>query len=411
MVDQNNDTVQLQPQELDAVYTLSQAVASAISTEAALDKIVKIARPVFIFDNIVLYEKLPDNGLDPTYARAIGRGRFREADLAWGEVVANDAYQNGRTTTRFEELEGGSTDRTNIRHFLGLPLRLAGQSKGVLVFIRFGGPVFTPDQISLAEFIALHVAQILERKQLVNQIASLEAKRRLDSLQDDFIAMISHELLTPLGFIKGYATTLLREDTSWDESTRREFLLIIDEESDRLRNLIDNLLDSSRLQAGTLQMAFQTVRMDTFLKELSLRVKSMHEDLRVDLELRAQGLQVFADPTRLTQVFDNIIGNATKYAPGSPIKIILDKKNLQARISVQDYGPGIATEHLDRIFQRFYRVQQSSASVRGSGLGLYITRKIVQAHDGEIEAQSHVGLGTTFHIYLPLLQKSEFNQS
>ena len=336
MVDHNNEAVQLQPQELVAVYTLSQAVASAISTEAALDKIVKIARPIFIFDNIVLYEKLPENGLDPTYARAIGRGRFREADLAWGEVVANEAFQNGRTTTRFEELDGGSTDRTNIRHFLGLPLRLAGQSKGVLVFIRFGGPVFTPDQISLAEFIALHVAQILERKQLVNQIANLEAKRRLDSLQDDFIAMISHELLTPLGFIKGYATTLLREDTSWDESTRREFLSIIDEESDRLRNLIDNLLDSSRLQAGTLQMAFQTVRLDTFLKELSLRVRSMHEDLRVELELRTPGLQVSADPTRLTQVFDNIISNATKYAPGSPIKLILDKKNLQAHISVLD---------------------------------------------------------------------------
>lgn len=411
MADQNNGAVQLQPQELDAVYTLSQAVASAISTEAALDKIVKIARPIFIFDNIVLYEKLPENGLDPTYARAIGRGRFREADLAWGEVVANEAFQNGRTTTRFEELDGGSTDRTNIRHFLGLPLRLAGQSKGVLVFIRFGGPVFTPDQISLAEFIALHVAQILERKQLVNQIANLEAKRRLDSLQDDFIAMISHELLTPLGFIKGYATTLLREDTSWDESTRREFLSIIDEESDRLRNLIDNLLDSSRLQAGTLQMAFQTVRLDTFLKELSLRVRSMHESLRVDLELRTPGLQVSADPTRLTQVFDNIISNATKYAPGSPIKIILDKKNLQARISVQDYGPGIASEHLDRIFQRFYRVQQSSTSVRGSGLGLYITRKIIQAHDGEIDAQSHLGLGTTFQIYLPLLQKSDIGQS
>ncbi len=194
-------------------------------------------------------------------------------------------------------------------------------------------------------------------------------------------------------------------------STRREFLSIIDEEFDRLRNLIDNLLDSSRLQAGTLQMAFQTVRLDTFLKELSLRVRSMHEDLRVDLELRTPGLQVSADPTRLTQVFDNIISNATKYAPGSPIKLILDKKNLQARISVQDYGPGIASEHLDRIFQRFYRVQQSSTSVRGSGLGLYITRKIIQAHDGEIDAQSHLGLGTTFQIYLPLLQKSDIGQS
>ena len=409
MVGKNKEAIALEPQELEAVYTLSQAVASAVSTEAALDKIVKIARPIFIFDNIVLYEKLPEGGLDPTYARAIGRGRFREADLAWGEVVANDAYQFGKTTSRFEELDGGSSDRTNVRHFLGIPLKLAGQSKGVLVFIRFGGPVFTSDQIHLAEFIALHVAQILERKQLVNQIANLEAKRRLDSLQDDFIAMISHELLTPLGFIKGYATTLLREDTSWDEVTRREFLSIIDEESDRLRNLIDNLLDSSRLQAGTLQMVFQTVRLDTFLKELSLRMRSMYDTLRVDLELRASGLQANADPTRLTQVFDNIVSNAIKYAPGSAIKIILDKKNQQARISVQDYGPGIPLEHLDKIFQRFYRIQQTSTSVRGSGLGLYITRKIIQAHGGEIEAQSHVGMGTTFQIYLPLIHKSEMS--
>jgi signal transduction histidine kinase len=407
MADQGTEAVQLRPQELQAVYSLSQAVASAISTEAALDKIVKIVRPIFIFDNIVLYEKLPEGSLDPTYARAIGRGRFREADLAWGELVANEAYQSGKTTTRFEELDGGSSDRTNIRHFLGLPLKIAGQSKGVLVFIRFGGPVFTLEQINLAEFIALHVAQILERKQLVNQIASLEAKRRLDSLQDDFIAMISHELLTPLGFIKGYATTLLREDTSWDEAIRREFLTIIDEESDRLRNLIDNLLDSSRLQAGTLQMAFQTVRLDSFLRELSLRVRSMYDSLQVDLELRVPGLQANADPTRLTQVFDNIFSNAIKYAPDSPIKIILDRKNQQAHISVQDYGPGISSEYLDKIFQRFYRIQQNSTGVRGSGLGLYITRKIIQAHDGEIEAQSMIGVGTTFHIYLPLLQKPE----
>src|SRR4030043_127061 len=126
MVEKNKEAIALEPQELEAVYTLSQAVASAVSTEAALDKIVKIARPIFIFDNIVLYEKLPEGGLDPTYARAIGRGRFREADLAWGEVVANDAYQFGKTTSRFEELDGGSSDRTNVRHFLGIPLKLAG---------------------------------------------------------------------------------------------------------------------------------------------------------------------------------------------------------------------------------------------------------------------------------------------
>jgi signal transduction histidine kinase len=411
MTENNQESLTLQPRELEAVYSLSQAVAAAVSTEAALDKIVKIARPVFIFDNVVLYEKPADGGLDPTYARAIGRGRFREADLAWGEVIANEAYQMGKTISRLEEIEGTGSDRTNIRHFLGLPLKLAGQLKGVLVFIRFGGPVFVAEQIHLAEFIASHVAQLLERRQLVDQIAELEAKRRLDSMQDDFIAMISHELLTPLGFIKGYATTLLREDTTWDDATRREFLTIIDEESDRLRNLIDNLLDSSRLQAGTLQMVFQTVRLDTFLKELSLRVRSMNESLRVDLEIRAAGLQANADPTRLTQVFDNIVSNAIKYAPNSPIKIILDKKNDRARIALQDYGQGISPEHLEKIFQRFYRVQQSNNAVRGSGLGLYISRKIIQAHGGEIEAQSSVGRGTTFIIYLPLIKKNEQKQT
>ena len=114
----------------------------------------------------------------------------------------------------------------------------------------------------------MHVAQLFEHDQLVQRVVSLEAERRLDRLQEDFIATVSHELLTPLGFIKGYATTLLRADATWDENTRSEFLTIIDEEADRLRELIENLMNSSRLQAGTLRLTYQPVRLDTFLKEI-----------------------------------------------------------------------------------------------------------------------------------------------
>jgi K+-sensing histidine kinase KdpD len=392
----------LRPQELEAVYAISQAVAGAENTEAALEQILRLVRSVFIFDNMVLYEQHETKLLETIYARAIGRGRFREADLVWGEFTANDAFQSGSIVTRIEELEGDNSDRMNIRHTLGLPLKYGDHVMGALVFLRFGGPVFTPDQIHLAEFIAVHVAQLLERQQLVDHIASLEAKRRLDNLQDDFIAMISHELLTPLGFIKGYATTLLRDDTNWDEGTRREFLTIIEDESDRLRELIDNIMDSSRLQSDTLAMTFQPVRLDSMLKDIALRAKSHNENTQIDLQINTPGLQISADPTRLTQVFDNILSNATKYAPESPITIILDRVDDRACISIRDYGPGIQPEHLQQIFQRFYRAPGHRASVRGTGLGLYICRKIIQSHNGEIEALSKVGEGTTFVMKLQL---------
>jgi signal transduction histidine kinase len=180
-------------------------------------------------------------------------------------------------------------------------------------------------------------------------------------------------------------------------------LTIIDEEADRLRELIDSLLDSSRLQAGTLQMHFQNVRLDTFLRDISLRARTRHESLSIQLELKAQAL-VQADPTRLAQVFDNLLVNAVKYAPGAIVTISLDQQDGKAHIAVCDTGPGIASEHLDRLFERFYRVPNTSASTRGTGLGLYICRQLVRAHNGEIMVESRLGKGTTFHIYLPLQQ-------
>src|SRR5690606_17808952 len=114
-------------------------------------------------------------------------------------------------------------DRLQQRFFLALPLLAGGSAIGALVFVRFGGPEFTKAQINLAQYIAAHVTQVLEHKRLVERIASLEAERRLSQLQSDFIAMVSHELKTPLGFIKGYSTTLLRPDASWTREDQLEF--------------------------------------------------------------------------------------------------------------------------------------------------------------------------------------------
>ncbi len=406
MLEENAPHGALRPQELESVYAISRVVAAAVDIDGALDQIIQITRKSFIFDNMVLYLRKTLDSFEPTFARIVGRGRSAEADVAWGENIACEVIEQGRVIIRKEELDGWQTNRLADRIFLGLPLRLGEILIGAIVFGRFGGPAYTPEQIYLAEYTADHIAQLFGRQQLVERIANLEAEKRLNLLQADFIAMVSHELCTPLGFIKGYATTLLRADISWDEATRREFLSIIDEEADHLRELIDSLLDSSRLQAGTLAMNFQPVRLDTLLRDIALRSGERYPGLSIEKDLTPNVI-VRADPTRLAQVFDNLVSNAVKYAPGSVVIFTLETLEDKIHATVKDRGPGIPAEYVEHIFKRFYRVPSTQSNARGTGLGLFICQHIIRAHDGEISAESILGEGTTFHIYLPLLNADE----
>ncbi|HLE73186.1 MAG TPA: ATP-binding protein [Anaerolineales bacterium] len=393
-------TGSLRPNELEAVYAISRAVAETLDFDTALADIVRLARPVFIFDNAVLYLVSQQGVLEPAFARAIGRGRSSEDDSAWGELAANGAFANGRNFLYQPELNP-EMDRLQLRFYLGLPLLLGGKNIGALVFIRFGGPVFTDEQIHLAEFIAAHVTQVLEHKRLVDRVANLEAERRLARLQSEFIAMVSHELKTPLGFIKGYSTTLLREDTRWDEAAQREFLTIIDEETDRLTELVENLLDSSRLQSGTLDIELRTLDLASLVEENIGRLLIRYPKLVINWKAYSPDSLVGGDPKRLSQVIDNLIGNAAKYAPNSPLQISLEASARQVRLSVRDSGPGIPAEDLEHVFKRFYRSTATKDKVRGSGLGLYICEQIIKAHHGEIHVKSTKGLGTEFLITLP----------
>lgn len=391
----------LRPQELEAVYAISSAIAQSIDIDNALDEIINLARPVFIFDNMVLYLKKEGDWLEPMYARVIGRGRTAEGELAWGGTIAHEVFETGDTQVQLEKLEDWENNRLSYRLLLGLPLRSANGKMGTLVFGRFGGPAYSPDQVNLAGFIAAHISQLLVRQQLVERIANLEAERRLQQLQDNFIATISHELCTPLGFIKGYATTLLREDTNWDDGARKEFLTIIDEETDRLRELIDNMLDSSRLQSGTLRMRYQRLHMNELLSEACARASSRFREVKMHYG-PCEKVIAQVDPLRFVQVFDNLVSNAVKYAPGSPVFISMTALGNECCITIRDQGPGISEEHLEHLFERFYRVPESSGNVHGTGLGLYICREIIVAHGGKMTVESRVSEGTAFHIFLPV---------
>lgn len=383
------------------ILEISRLSAKAEKADAVLPELVNRARKLIIFDNFVIYLKEGDD-VQPYFARAVGRGRSKEADVAWGEKVVGRIIQADRSISQKDKIGDPEEDRLNLRFYMGTPLKRGRKTIGALILIRFGGPAFTGKEVQTVEFIAGHVAHLLERENLINTLQNIEDSQRMWKMQEDFVATVSHDLRTPLGFIKGYTTTLLREDTNWDVDTYREFLGIIDDEADRLQALIDNLLDSSRLQSGTLQMQFQKVNMDVILRDLIQRTQLSDLNIQILMDIQGSGLKVKADPMRLGQVFDNLLNNASKYAPGSKVEVKLREEDHQVHISVQDRGPGIAEEHLEKIFQRFYRVPETKLKERGSGLGLYICREIIQAHGGEIFAESEVGEGTTFHIFLPL---------
>jgi signal transduction histidine kinase len=387
--------------ELNAVYAIARIVAETFDTEAGLDAVFRLARTIFIFDTVALYIQDEESGiLEPTYASALGRGRSREAELTWGEPAATEAFRLGETILRQEDAGPTVTDRDRRRDYLGLPLLVGGRTVGSLVFGRFGGPSYPSEHIRLAEFVAWHVGQLLENRRLSRRVATLEAQRELARMQDEFISTISHELRTPLGFIKGYVTTLMREDAKWDPEKRAEFLQIIDDEADRLTELIDNLLDSSRLETGILSMTIEPTKIAPVVRDSINRIQGVHQEMKITSELNPDLPIVAIDSTRIAQVLNNMLSNAYKYAPSSDVVIRCQPQENMILVEVKDNGPGIPPEHLAHLFERFYRVP-SNSTARGTGLGLYICRKIIEAHGGEIGVMSELGVGTRFYFTIP----------
>jgi signal transduction histidine kinase len=386
---------------LTYLQDLMQMASHGNPSRGTLEKFMLALRKEFVFDNVAVYlQEEETQMLEVTFARAIGRSKDAEADAAWGDEFAGQVVKKGQLLLQDPKPDVSIDDRLHQSYLLGLPLRVGGSIKGALIFVRFGGPVYEDQHIVVASLAAELLSTLFERTKGLELREELQDLKRQMQLQEDFVSTISHELRTPLGFIKGYSTSLLREDTSWDEATQKEFLTIIDEEADRLSLLIENVLESARLQSKTLPLRFQPLRLDAVLRDVILRLRARHKDLDVSMELDAVP-PVYGDGVRLAQVFENLFTNAIKYAPGAPIVIILKQVYEDAVVSFIDHGPGIPKESLPLIFERFYRVR-GEKSVTGTGLGLYICKQIILAHRGKIWAESSPGQGTTFFIQLPI---------
>jgi signal transduction histidine kinase len=205
--------------------------------------------------------------------------------------------------------------------------------------------------------------------------------------------------------VKGYSRTLLAENADWDAQTRREFLQIIADESDKLQELVENLLEMSRIGAGRLPISAEPLLLKPFVKEVVERTGNQYSDTDFKCNI-AHGLPVVeADPRRLEQVLVNLLQNAAKYSGSHTVWVSASYDGGQeVTLCVQDKGIGIAPEHMPHLFDKFYRAQWNQAdSGSGTGLGLAIARALVEAQGGRIWVESKLGEGTTFYFTIPVL--------
>ncbi|MGD2207574.1 MAG: ATP-binding protein [Anaerolineae bacterium] len=230
--------------------------------------------------------------------------------------------------------------------------------------------------------------------------------RQAEELKSTFVSVVSHELKTPVALIKGYAETIRREDADWDRETIQESLGVIVEEADRLTQLIDSLLEASRIQAGGLKLEPTDVHLPRLAEKVVEGFRTQTGDAGThifELDFPSDFPTVWGDPERLREVLSNLVSNAVKYSPdGGTVWVGGRTDQKGVTVYIADQGIGIPPEEQDRIFERFHRVESGlHRRTEGTGLGLYLVKAIIEAHGGRVWVESAPGRGSIFMCALP----------
>ncbi len=258
----------------------------------------------------------------------------------------------------------------------------------------------TPEEIKLGKYLLELEGEIkamfLRTK---NDIANL---KKLEQVRTEFLGNVSHELRTPIFAIQGYLETLL-DGALKDEKVNKTFLQKANQHTINLNNLLNDLIDISMIESGQMKMSFRYFNVNDFFETLNLEMKphAQQKGLELNFQKVKPNLQLFGDKEKIKQVMVNLIMNAIKYTEKGSVEIGVTDESKRALIFVRDSGIGISERDLDRIFERFYRVDKDrSRSVGGTGLGLAIVKHILEAHGSKIEVKSTPGVGSEFSFSL-----------
>jgi PAS domain S-box-containing protein len=240
-----------------------------------------------------------------------------------------------------------------------------------------------------------------ERVAMISAIRDVTDRKRLDQAQQDFVAMAGHDLGSPLTVLRARAQLLQRRQRYDEES-----IAAILEQTARMDRLIGDLRELAQVEGGGLSMQREDVDLIALAQEAVARARTLATGHAVHLEALERPIVVAGDRGRLGQVLDNLLGNAVKYSPhGGEVRVTVEAVGREACLRVTDHGPGISADALPHLFERFYRGQHAAAEA-GLGLGLYISRMLVEAHGGRIWVEAEPGVGSTFSIALPLAARS-----
>ena len=283
------------------------------------------------------------------------------------------------------------------------PLELGVRSIGALSLARREPRSFRASELELVALLGRLVATAVQNLRAYEaERTTVEELRRLSALRADFVSLVSHELRSPMAAVIGSARTLQQRWRELRPDQREAFLAVIADETTRLAALIGDVLDTSRLQAGTFGYRFADVDLAAVLRDAVSAAEIGQDEVRLATEIAPSLPSVRGDAERLRQLADNLISNALKHSPaGGEILVSVRAENGALRVRVTDSGPGIAAEHHGLIFEKFGRATGRDAKP-GTGLGLFISRSFAEAHGGSLEVDSSPGRGATFTLTLPL---------
>ena len=395
---------------LDAANRCARALSSSLDLDEAFGAFIRELRGLVPFERTAIV--LVDGDSATTMATA-GRGASDVFPPGSSGPIAGSVLERVLTDGSLL-VRGHLTDRVypadekllalGLGSELVTPLLVGARPIGMLSLSRERADAFSDDEIELVALLGRLVATA------VQNIRAYEAERRrveelgrLSQLRADFVSLVSHELRSPMAAVIGAARTLEDRWRMLTAAQRESFLALIGDETSRLAELVGDVLDTSRIEAGTFSYRFEEVDLGRVVDEAVEAAALAQQDVPVVASVRGALPAIRGDRARIRQVLGNLIENAVKYSPeGGEVRVSAAAANGAVRIAVQDAGPGIPRDQQARIFEKFGRVDVPGASKPGTGLGLFIARSIAEAHGGALEVTSGGDPGSTFTLTLPV---------
>ena len=396
--------------QLEAVNRVARALSSTLDQEKALQRFLREVQSVFHYDRLAIIlaegdevDVMANSGraeeeLFPRGTRRTVHGSIVESVLAGETVVRGDMDSNPLFPEERDLAAAG------LRSRVVAPLNAGGRILGMVSVSREDADAFTRDEADLVTLLGRQIASAIQNiRTYAAERSAAEELRRLSALRADFVSLVSHELRAPMASIIGCATTLRERWRELQPDQRESFLALIADETTRLSTLIGDVLDTSRIEAGTFNYVFSDVDLADLVRETAAMIELGHDEISVRTRVERKLPVIQGDRERLRQLLVNLLSNAAKYTvAGDQIEVKAGSANGLVTVSVRDNGPGIPSEQQALVFEKFGRLNLGGKSKPGAGLGLFIARSIAEAHGGSLELVSERGAGATFTLRLPV---------